>query len=354
MSNRIFDAFTNLDPLPDDMTFGHFTPCKSYTSFGISTYWSNPKILSDHLQYGTANNIYVENALSDVLLWLNWNPNGMSAAFLATSLGYNTAVQMIGAPQFFPSTLSGTTVTGPSGTPVQLRPMRTSVRISCTTPVNTRAGGVSAVIVPQNISMPANASNGFVGYGSTAATVTSYVNLNGSPPAASGYYAGVTAPAIASLMPLFNGPGACFTGCEEFAHTKQWDITPASYVGFHSYLPWNQVTTPDSSLGTYAGVNLSSAAGIANAMTYTDFTSFVNDSGLNVCNALFLFKGAGLTNAQSYNVEISHMDAARFPANTLLAANAVTGKTDKAGLVVAKSKDAQSKGSIPRDVAPGK
>lgn len=327
--STMFDAFTNTQPLPDSMTFGNFTPCRSYFSFGLTTEWLNP-VASGSLAFGATTNIATSQANRDVCMWVNWQPSGVTAILFSTSINGPAAVQMVGAPQFFPTTNSTTTVYGPSGMPVQLRSMRTSVRITNTTPQTKRQGGVASVVIPQNIILPISTGNGIGGYGSTLATVTAYSGFDGTPavPAAATYYGAISQSGVQSITPLLNGAGAHFTGCEEFDHAHQWDLPPASYIGFHSYDAWQRVTTPDASPTSFNGVNLTSTAGIPNAMTFSDLTNFATNSALNVSNALFVFKGEGFADPQSYNIEIATMDAARFPANTLLANSAVPGKPD--------------------------
>jgi len=343
----MFDAFTCTAPLPDSMTFGHFTPCRSYYSFALTTNWNRADITTNSVtQAGVATVVQ-----QDCMLWFNWQPSGVTAIWFTidSSNARISPVQMIGAPQFFPTSVTSSGVfTIPSGTPQQVRPMRTSIRISNTSVEQTRAGGVTAIIVPQNITLSANPTNitaGISAYGTAA---------NAGAPTSPQYFGSITPFGQTYLTSLLSGSGASFHTASELAQCPmQWDLTPSSFIGFHSYQNWNQPNTPDASPATLASPIVTSTGtsqGYPNTMVYTDLVNFTNDSALNVCNALFLFKGTGLA-AQSYNVEVSSMIAARFPANSLLANNSVMPRGDRTGSVTQEAGNLQAAGAAGRPVS---
>jgi len=219
--------------------------------------------------------------------------------------------------------------------------MRTSVRISCTTQATNRAGGVSSIVLPQNIDVP---------------EVYPYGTLQSSTNSTIGYFGAMDSAGIAKFSALLNGSGATFTSAESLANNAmQWDLTPASFIGFHTYEDWFQQTTADGSPQTVKSYDLNSATAanpMRNLMTYADLLKYCTQSDLNVCNALFVFRGQDLS-AQSYQVEISHMIAARFSANTLLATGAVSPAPDPSGVVQQAAAAVQATGSAPIIVGPG-
>jgi len=339
-TDRLFDAFSNTNPLPDSMTFGHFTPCRSYYSFGITTAWLEAVPAANTV----TQTVTPVSTPSDICMWFNWQPSGMTALMFQASDKHSQFI-MVGAPQFFPSTSVSNTLTYASGTPQQIRPMRTSIRISCTTTEINRAGGVTSIIVPQNITLPAgNTQTGVYSYGTAA---------NALAPTTTAYYGAISPGGISSILKLLNGSGSSFASATTLANeTKQWDLTPSSYVGFHTYQNWQQVATIDASPSTLSSVSILStqtASVLNNLATNVDVLAFVGDDALNVCNALFLFRGKDLP-VQSYQVEVAHMVAARFPANTLLANGSILPRKDPSNRVSDSATEIQAGGSGGRTV----
>lgn len=335
-AGRLFDAFRQVRPVRDSYTYGHFTPCRSYVSFGVSTSWTMPVATagSNTLTAGSTTNTASYTALQDICLWLNWMPNGISAILFATTAGgTGTNVQMIGAPQFFPTTTTGsgatTTAVVDTKHPLQVRPMRTSIRITCTTPPINRAGGVAAVIIPQNITLPVTlGTGGFTGYGSTNVHISAITGSTTPPPIATTEFGMISQAAIQSITPLLSGQGGTFVAVDDFHKPHQWNIPPASFMGYHTYEPWQDVITPDASPSIFSGFSLTAGASAANVCQLTDLNNFATSSALNMSNALFIFRGSGFANPQTYNVEISHMIAGRFSANSLLANSAIPPAPD--------------------------
>jgi len=350
--NDLFDAFTNTKPLPDSLTFGHFTPCRSYIQFGISTAFST----SSSLTANSVANTSTSTPNCDLCVWINWQPSAVSAILFNCNNGTvpgTSLVQMIGAPQFFPTTYNPATAAAsfPTGVPDSARPIRTSIRISCTTQEVNRQGGVSCVVLPQGIGLTkwASGSAGSAGifpYGSS--------NCNLGIGEAT-RFGGISGMGIASIVALLNGQGAEFIPASALANkSHQWDLTPASFVGFHSYTGWQQATTVDATPTTYAGQSLNTSNNMTNLCSWVDLQAFASDSELNVSNAIFVFKGAGLTNPQTYNIEIAHMIAARFQANTLLANSAVLPSPDPSGVVQKSAAAISAAGSAPRPTRGGR
>lgn len=343
-SSRLFDAFSNSQPLPDNYTFGHYTPCRSHYSFGITTNWWN----DDTIVPFNTGNVGAVQAYRDLAVWINWQPSGILGVVFAMSNAANsgtlTASQpmIIGAPQFFP-TANYANINSPiyaSGTPVQARPIRTSVKVTCTTQTLTRQGGIQAIVLPQNIIFDNNQS-------SLTYDVTSFGSINSTTANAAFAYGNLNLEAVTEIQQLVQGQGSEFISATSMADNAiQWDLTPASFSGFHEYLPWAQVPTLDRTPQTFSGVNNSVPGDFANAMSYNDLTAFSDDQQkLNMSNLLLIIKGAGFGSAQTYNVEIASMIAARFPANSLLANNALLPRRDPGDSVLQGARNKQASGS---------
>jgi len=344
----MFDAFTNSAPLPDNYTFGHYTPCRSHYSFGVTTDWWN----DDSIVAGSGLNTTGVKALRDIAIWVNWQPSGCLAAIFAltpATLGgalFSSQPMMIGAPQFFP-TAAMTAVNSAdyaSGTPVQARPIRTSVKVTCTTQAINRQGGIQAIALPQNIMFDANTGSVNPPYG-----ICSYGSTNSLSYTSAVAYGNFNSTAITTMQQLVQGQGSEFISSTAMSDNAiQWDLTPASFSGFHEYLQWDATPTLDKTPSTFGGINNTVSGDFANAFMYSDLTAFGgNAQPLNMSNLLLIIKGAGFAAAQTYNVEIASMIAARFPANSLLANNATLPKRDPNNSVLEGARLKQAAGSPP-------
>jgi len=258
-----WDAIGSRVPPHLPTTFGNFTCVNSITRFSFTTL---PNQYTQFVigYYPCGGRIYAWSA----------------ANLTSTSNGFATWQQQ----QLNPS----------NTVPLDIRPLRMSLRLRNVTQNLNLAGAVTAVQVPQSLALTFSAANTL-----NAATVSSLWNLCASSPMSN------TLTGKSLVKP----------------HTMV--CAPSSYIAYNTYSDWNAITT-DS--GT--GLNLAdwqllfSQPGITPIFPYTPINGLFGTVPA-MYNTLLNFEPNAL--AQTFEFEMFCQDGIRYPANSMAAAVATRG-----------------------------
>lgn len=172
--------------------------------------------------------------------------------------------------------------------PLDIRPLRMSVKIRCTTTNLDVGGSISALLVPQSISMFYTANSTV-----SAGQFNTLRGLVSSSPKA----------VILSNVQLAK-------------HQSTFVCPPSSYVAYNSYKDWIPLGT-----GSDFGAALTATDFIALNPTLVTLPGTETDSwfGMVPTNSILLVNLDPNIKPQSYLVEVYCQDAVRFPANSLAA-----------------------------------
>jgi len=175
--------------------------------------------------------------------------------------------------------------------PLDIRPLRMTVKIKCTTQNMNIASNIAAVLIPQSISLQYGAASTL-----TNAAWTSLWQLCESNPKA---------------ISIPNG---------RLAHTgATFVMPPSSFQAYNSYFDWIPLTTASdngaalSSADWLAVNNLASAPALYPAILSTSWFGVVPS------NYVLLINMEPNALAQSFEIEVFCQDGVRFPANSLAA-----------------------------------
>jgi len=188
--------------------------------------------------------------------------------------------------------------------PLDIRPLRMSVKIRNTTSALNIAGNIVAVLVPQSISLT---------YASTGGTAMP----------------NISAFSVASLWALAeNNPSAVsYTGVELSKSSKTFVMPPSSFTAYNSYHDWGALSSVSD-----AGAQLTDYDWLVlNGLTADPaaYPATLPNSWFGEIPPLYTLLINVEPNAlvQNFEIEVFAQDACRFPANSLVAsmANRPTG-----------------------------
>jgi len=174
--------------------------------------------------------------------------------------------------------------------PLDIRPLRMSVRLRCTTTNLNIGGEITCVLVPQSLATTYSSASVF-----STATATSLWNLVQSDPRSK---------SIANLALVSN-------------HT--FVMPPSSFIAYNSYkdfIPLSLTSDNLASITTADFEALYGTIGLLPTFPYTPQAGFVNDIPTNF---VLLINIPPNSMAQNYDLEVYCQDAVRYPANSMAA-----------------------------------
>lgn len=262
MAHAYWDAALHSTPPSLPTTYGNFTVVNSIARFSYTTTASSPA----QLQFA-------------------WNPSPLRTTSWNGAL---TAITKMSGWQQSQLNANNTV-------PLDIRPLRMSVKIRNTTQALNIASNVVAVLIPQSISLP---------YASTGTTTMPNISAAG----------------VASMWALAeNNPKAvAISGAELSKRTKTFVMPPSSFTAYNTYSDWLALTTTSDngtviSLADWLTLNgLFGEPALPTTITNTWF-------GATPTNYIMLLNLEPNTLPQTYEIEVFCQDAARFPANSLVA-----------------------------------